>query len=95
MIVTCEECSTGFQLDKERIPATGANVRCSRCKHAFFLPNPSASQAEAADSIAAAAAADSAVGIPPVAQDPSSSAAESSRGAEPEEEDYTTHNQQS
>jgi predicted Zn finger-like uncharacterized protein len=88
VIVTCEECSTSFQLDEERIPATGANVRCSRCKHAFFLPNPSASQAEAADSIAAAAAADSAVGIPPVAEDPSPGAAESSRGAEPEEEDW-------
>lgn len=56
MIVTCESCETSFQLDESRIPASGARVRCSRCKHAFFLANPSASQAEVADSIAAEAA---------------------------------------
>ncbi len=56
MIVTCDQCETSFQLDESRIPATGARVRCSRCKHAFFLANPSASQAQVADSIAAEAA---------------------------------------
>ena len=55
MIVTCESCSTSFQLDESRIPPTGARVRCSRCKHAFFLANPAASQAEAVHSIAAEA----------------------------------------
>lgn len=74
LIVTCEECSTSFQLDESRIPATGARVRCSRCKHAFFLPNPSASQAEAIDSIAAEAVGDSLANVPTPAPDLSSSA---------------------
>jgi predicted Zn finger-like uncharacterized protein len=56
VIVTCEECSTSFQLDEARIPATGAQVRCSRCKHAFFLANPSASQADQVHSVAEEAA---------------------------------------
>lgn len=47
MIVTCQECSTSFQLDETRIPASGARVRCSRCKHAFFLPRPTASPDDA------------------------------------------------
>lgn len=51
MIVTCEECSTSFQLDDARIPASGARVRCSRCKHAFFLPNPSTSASQAVHAI--------------------------------------------
>lgn len=38
MIVICEQCETRFKLDEERIPSGGARVRCSRCKHAFFLP---------------------------------------------------------
>jgi predicted Zn finger-like uncharacterized protein len=37
VIVACEQCSTRFRLDESRIPAGGARVRCSRCKHAFFL----------------------------------------------------------
>lgn len=51
MIVTCEECSTSFQLDEARIPASGARVRCSRCKHAFFLSNPSASASQAVHAV--------------------------------------------
>lgn len=47
VIVTCEECSTSFQLDEARIPATGARVRCSRCKHAFFLKKPDGTAADA------------------------------------------------
>lgn len=74
LIVTCEECSTSFQLDEARIPATGARVRCSRCKHAFFLPNPNASQSEAIDSIAEQAAGDSLAAVPAASPDLSSSA---------------------
>ena len=74
MIVTCEECSTSFQLDEARIPATGAQVRCSRCKHAFFLPNPNTSQSEAIDSIAEQAAGDSLAAVPAASPDLSSSA---------------------
>lgn len=39
MILTCERCETRFRLDEKRLPAGGARVRCSRCKHAFFV-NP-------------------------------------------------------
>jgi predicted Zn finger-like uncharacterized protein len=68
VIVTCESCSTSFQLDESRIPPTGARVRCSRCKHAFFLASPAASQAEAVHSIAAEAVEEAAV-APSIARD--------------------------
>ena len=37
MIVTCEQCATQFQLDDAKVPVGGVRVRCSRCKHAFFI----------------------------------------------------------
>ena len=37
MIITCDECTTRFQLDDARIPTAGAKVRCSKCRHAFFV----------------------------------------------------------
>lgn len=37
MIVTCEGCQTRFQLDDERIPSQGVRVRCSCCRHGFFV----------------------------------------------------------
>src|SRR5204863_9299054 len=44
VIVTCERCETEFQLDDTRVPESGARVRCSRCKHAFFVIPPAASR---------------------------------------------------
>ena len=38
MIVTCASCLTKFNLEDSKIPARGAKVRCSRCKHVFFVP---------------------------------------------------------
>lgn len=52
MILTCERCETRFRLDESRLPARGARVRCSRCKHAFFVRPPGASQADAIQEIA-------------------------------------------
>jgi predicted Zn finger-like uncharacterized protein len=49
VIVTCERCKTEFQLDDARVPADGARVRCSRCKHAFFVMPPAASVEEEID----------------------------------------------
>ncbi|MCR9097556.1 MAG: zinc-ribbon domain-containing protein [bacterium] len=69
MIVTCEECTTSFQLDEARIPPGGARVRCSRCKHAFFLPSPNESAPDPVHSIAEEAAADAAAGTPEPSQD--------------------------
>ena len=40
MIVTCEQCATQFQLDDAKVPPGGVRVRCSRCKHAFFIEPP-------------------------------------------------------
>ncbi len=37
MIVTCESCKTKFQLDPSRIKGMGSKVRCSQCKHVFFV----------------------------------------------------------
>ena len=42
MIVTCEQCATQFQLDDAKVPPSGVRVRCSRCKHAFFIQPPGA-----------------------------------------------------
>lgn len=83
MIVTCEECSTSFQLDDARIPASGARVRCSRCKHAFFLPNPSASQSQAIEAVVSETIQGKAVRSPDAARDLTSAA-----GADPDEEDW-------
>ena len=37
MIVTCEQCATQFHLEDAKVPPGGVRVRCSRCKHAFFI----------------------------------------------------------
>jgi predicted Zn finger-like uncharacterized protein len=37
LIVTCEQCTTQFHLDDAKVPPGGVRVRCSRCKHAFFI----------------------------------------------------------
>jgi predicted Zn finger-like uncharacterized protein len=37
MIITCEECSTRFDLDESMIKAGGSKVRCSLCKHIFTV----------------------------------------------------------
>ena len=92
LIVTCEACTTSFQLDEARIPPGGARVRCSRCKHAFLLPHPSDSSPEAPHRIAAETAADAAPGVPSVSADlpeqGSGSQPGSSAAADPEEEDW-------
>ncbi|MCP5040585.1 MAG: hypothetical protein GY944_06110 [bacterium] len=51
MVVECRKCGTRFQLDAARIPEAGIRVRCSRCKHAFFLQHPGQSEAGAVDAV--------------------------------------------
>ena len=46
MIVTCASCLTKFNLEDSKIPARGAKVRCSRCKHVFYIPPPTAKKEE-------------------------------------------------
>jgi predicted Zn finger-like uncharacterized protein len=40
MIVTCASCLTKFNLDDSRISPKGIKVRCSRCKHVFYVVAP-------------------------------------------------------
>jgi predicted Zn finger-like uncharacterized protein len=55
VIVDCESCHTRFRLDESRIPATGAKVRCSRCKAAFVVQRPSATRDEVIEEVVAEA----------------------------------------
>lgn len=52
MIVTCEKCTTQFKLDDAKVPESGARVRCSRCKHAFFIQPPGLADEEQAEDLA-------------------------------------------
>lgn len=47
MIVNCERCEARFELDDARVAGAGLRVRCSHCKHAFWLDAPVASLDEA------------------------------------------------
>ena len=40
MIITCASCLTKFNLDDSRIQGKGIKVRCSRCKHLFYVVPP-------------------------------------------------------
>jgi predicted Zn finger-like uncharacterized protein len=40
MVITCASCLTKFNLDDSRIPAAGVKVRCSRCRHVFYVSPP-------------------------------------------------------
>lgn len=44
VIVHCERCETRFELDDSRLGGSGLRVRCSHCKHAFWLEAPGASR---------------------------------------------------
>jgi predicted Zn finger-like uncharacterized protein len=46
MIITCASCLTKFNLDDSRIPTKGVKVRCSRCKHIFYVALPPETQEE-------------------------------------------------
>jgi predicted Zn finger-like uncharacterized protein len=46
MIITCASCLTKFNLDDSRIPAAGAKVRCSRCRHVFYVSPPAEPKGE-------------------------------------------------
>jgi predicted Zn finger-like uncharacterized protein len=48
MIVTCASCLTKFNLDDSRVSPKGAKVRCSRCKHVFYVYPPAETREEEA-----------------------------------------------
>jgi predicted Zn finger-like uncharacterized protein len=51
MIITCASCLTKFSLDDSRIPANGVKVRCSRCKHLFFVVPPPETKEEIIENV--------------------------------------------
>jgi len=40
MIVTCEKCNTGFDLDEDLIRDEGSEVKCSECQNVFTVYKP-------------------------------------------------------
>src|SRR4030042_5770911 len=40
MIITCASCLTKFNIDDSLLQAKGIKVRCSRCKHLFYVVPP-------------------------------------------------------
>jgi predicted Zn finger-like uncharacterized protein len=73
VIVTCEQCGTQFQLDDAKVPEDGIRVRCSRCKHAFFVESPQRPDVDRADSMARDALAEDPVPAAGQAPEPSRS----------------------
>ncbi len=69
MIVECESCHTRFRLAEERIPATGAKVRCSRCKTAFIVQRPGVSRDEVIDEVVAEASSPGSLRAPEPSRD--------------------------
>ena len=49
MLVTYASCLTKYHLDDSKISEKGAKVRCSRCKHIFYLVKPPDTQEEVAE----------------------------------------------
>ncbi len=45
MILTCQNCSTSFQLDESLLKPSGSKVRCSRCKHIWRARPPAVTMA--------------------------------------------------
>ncbi|MGI9431546.1 MAG: zinc-ribbon domain-containing protein, partial [Myxococcota bacterium] len=68
MVIACEHCNTRFQLDDARVPETGVRVRCSRCKHSFFVAPPGGGD-EALHAVAAEAAQSAAPSVPTSTED--------------------------
>lgn len=40
MRIRCERCATVYELDEKRLPARGAQVKCTRCQHVFRATPP-------------------------------------------------------
>ena len=40
MVITCESCGARFRLDSEKLDKPRNKLRCSQCKHVFFVEQP-------------------------------------------------------
>jgi len=81
VVVECIKCATRFHLDPARIPDVGIRVRCSRCKHAFFLEHPGRSQTAALRAVVAEAVHNEADSLPGTTHDLSAAATRTSIGS--------------
>jgi len=49
MLITCEECNSGFQLDDSRMKEEGVKVKCSKCNNIFMAYPPSSIESSGED----------------------------------------------
>ncbi|MBW1813472.1 MAG: zinc-ribbon domain-containing protein, partial [Deltaproteobacteria bacterium] len=49
MLITCEECNSGFQLDDSRMKEEGVKVKCSKCSNVFMAYPPSSIESSGED----------------------------------------------
>jgi predicted Zn finger-like uncharacterized protein len=66
MILTCPACSTRYQVDEAKFPASGRSVRCAKCGHVWHQPGPEGAVPEP-DPAAQAAMAEASSGADAVA----------------------------
>lgn len=53
MILTCPQCATRYQVDANKFPPSGRNVRCAKCGHVWHQLGPeSDAEAEAREAVA-------------------------------------------
>jgi predicted Zn finger-like uncharacterized protein len=53
MILTCPQCATRYQVDANKFPPSGRNVRCAKCGHVWHQLGPeSDAETEALDAVA-------------------------------------------
>jgi predicted Zn finger-like uncharacterized protein len=78
VFVTCGNCDAEYELDDAKIPAGGARLRCTNCKHSFVVTPPEASDLRSTDDLAH----DALTAAAQRRNDP-----DSERAAAPEEED--------
>jgi predicted Zn finger-like uncharacterized protein len=69
VVVVCEKCNTRFHLDDSRVPAVGARVRCSRCKHAFLVAPPRSGKEDAIEEVVAEVTGAGGTPVPEVTRD--------------------------
>src|SRR5262249_39723332 len=49
MIAACPQCGARYRIERDRLPAAGARLRCSRCEAIFRVSPPAPSAAEGAE----------------------------------------------
>ncbi|HXV37541.1 MAG TPA: zinc-ribbon domain-containing protein, partial [Myxococcota bacterium] len=64
MFVTCDSCHAEYELDDAKIPARGARLRCTSCKHSFVVVPPGGGDLARAEELARAAQSETASRAP-------------------------------